>query len=388
MTLPAFDPDSRDLLQLTLARGVGPVRAARLVRAFGSARRVLDAPPGALVRVQGVGEATARAIAEARAAGTPAVERELEEARRLGVRLVPIGAPDYPPLLATIHDPPPILYVRGGLDPAGHDRFMVAIVGSRACTAYGIEQAERFASVLARSGLTVVSGGARGIDSAAHRGALRAHGRTVAVLGCGLAHAYPPENAELFDSIVHAGGSVISELPLATAPDSSNFPARNRLISGMSLGVLVIEAGRGSGALITARHAGEDQGREVMAVPGRVDSPASEGTLELLKGGEAALVTDPGDVIATLEGPARHQFLGTHEARYAGPGPAGAPGEAGQPASADHAARVLEAAREADTPDAIARCTGLSPAEVRAAITWLELQGRLERVQGRVVRRD
>ena len=381
---PAAD-GLRDLLRLTLTPGLGPVLIARLLAAFGSARGVLGASARELERVKGIDAAKSVGFGRGMKESDALVDGELAHAARLGVTLVPKGDPRYPPLLATISDAPPLLYVRGRLSPADLDRYCVAIVGSRECTAYGIEQAERFAGVLAGAGLTVVSGGARGIDTAAHRGALRAGGRTVAILGCGLAECYPPENAALFDSISRdgwPGGAVVSELPLRTPPGAENFPARNRLISGMCLGVVVIEAGKRSGSLITARLAAEDHGREVMAVPGRVDSPASQGTLELLKLGGAALVANPGDVLELLETPARHSFDGTHADRYADParppelfdraGAAAGPVTDGQRA-------ILAALAEPRTLDELARATGLSPAIVRSELTVLEIQRRVNR---------
>lgn len=401
------------LLRLTLTPDLGPVMIARLLEKFGSAERVLGASPADLSRVKGIGEKTGTSIASGIRASEELANRELEAAARLNVRIIAKGEPGYPALLAQLADSPPVLYVRGELLPGTVDRYPVAIVGARECTAYGMEQAERFGSVLAQAGLTVVSGGARGIDTAAHRGALRTagaelNGRTVAVLGCGLAECYPPENQELFDRIVAGRGAIVSELPLYTPPKAENFPARNRIISGLSLGVIVIEAGERSGALITARVAAEDHGREVMALPGRVDSTASAGSLKLIKQGGAALVTSPGDVIELLELPARHHFAGTHADRYAmaasaeeGDGAGLFALSNGQPEgqSVDRASeksaardpaptmpgggglrdRVLAALAEARTVDELLGDVGASVAEVRTQLTMLEIERRVVR---------
>lgn len=382
------------LLRLSLTPGLGPRRIGALLERFGSPVAALASSPKDLERIRGIGEATAAKIARGLRDSLALADAELARAEQLGVSLLALGDPAYPRLLAQIPDPPTVLYLLGELHPDTDDRYPAAIVGSRACTAYGIEQAERFAGVLAGSGVTVVSGGARGIDAAAHRGALRSKGRTIAVLGCGLAHRYPPDNAKLFDQILESRGAIVSELPLDVAPQAENFPSRNRIISGLSLGVLVIEAARGSGALITARAAAEDQGREVFAVPGRVDSPASEGTLELIKSGGAALVTSPGDVLALLETPARHHFFGTHEDRYAdpaatephglwdasnpdAPGAAPAGPAAAKPGSLE--ARLLEALDKPRSPDDLAARLDAPPGEVRAAITMLEIRGAVRR---------
>lgn len=375
------DAATLPLLRLTLTPGLGPVLIARLVAQFGSADAVLGLSASQLERVRGIGPAKSSQIARGLAEAGPLVDRELELAAKLGVRFVALGTPQYPAPLATIPDPPPLLSVRGALDASGADRFAVAVVGSRSCSPYGLEQAERFAGIFARAGMTVVSGGARGIDTAAHRGAVRSSGRTVVVNGCGLAHTYPPENAELFEKVVACGGSLVSELPLTASPASENFPPRNRIISGMSLGVVVIEAAVGSGALITAHMAVEDHNREVFAVPGRVDSPTSRGTHELLKSGSAAMVTDPGDVIAALEIPAGHLHAGTFEPRYADPNRA--PAEASLFAPHTSAVTsddpVLAALGGPRTLDQIIAATGLAAGEVRGRLTLLELQKRIRR---------
>ena len=374
------------MLRLTLTPGLGPVLIARLVKEFGTADAVLGLSAAQLERIKGIGPGKSSKIAAGMHNAADLVHREIDAAVKLGVRFVTIGTPAYPPLLASIPDPPPLLYVQGRLDPQGEDRFPVAVVGSRACSPYGIEQAERFAGIFARAGITTVSGGARGIDTAAHRGATRSAGRTIVVTGCGLAHCYPPENAELFRKVLDQGGSIISELPIATSPTPENFPPRNRIISGMSLGVLVIEAAVGSGALITAKTAVEDHNRDVFAVPGRVDSPTSRGTHELLKSGGAALVTDPGDVIAALEIQANHLHAGTFEARYAVHDPQGSAHAAilfaGTPERPAESAPdpILSALASTRTLDQIITATGLSAGEVRGRLTMLELQKRVRRV--------
>lgn len=384
---------ARSILALTLTQGLGPVLIARLLDAFGSPDAVLGLASAQLERIKGIGPGKSTAIAASLATAPSLVESELGRVEAIGARIVAKGEAEYPPLLTQIPNPPPLLYVRGGLAPRSDDRFSVAIVGSRHCSPYGLEQSERFAGIFARAGLTVVSGGARGIDTAGHRGAVRSSGRTVVVLGCGLNHTYPPENADLFDRVVALGGSIITELPMDTDPAPENFPPRNRIISGMSLGVLVIEAAVGSGALITAKLAAEEHGREVFAVPGRVDSPTSRGTHELLKSGGALLVTDPGDVIQALEIPANHLAAGTHRDRYApqlfGSAP---PSPTGTSASDDlltdlppdhpvieRADAVLDALASPATLDQLIARTSLTVPELRARLTMLELQKRVKR---------
>jgi DNA processing protein len=377
--MPGIDNATHALLRLTLTPGLGPTLIARLLQRFGSADEASRATAPLLQTIEGIGPGKASKIIAGFAAAPALADAELTLAQSMGIQLCIKGSSQYPPLLAEIPNAPPILYIRGDLRPKDADRYPVALVGSRACSHYGLEQSKRFAGVLARSGLTVVSGGARGIDSAAHRGAIESQGRTVAVLGCGLAHTYPPENGPLFDDIAQ-NGAVVSELPLNTPPVKENFPARNRIISGLSLGVLVIEAAQGSGALITARQAVEEHGREVMALPGRVDSEHCQGSLALLKSGGAALVTDPGDVIAQLESSAHHTFKGTHEDRFApalfsnAPPPHAAVGEL---SPAQHT--IIAALRDPKTFDTLCEVTNLDAANLRVQLTLLELQRRIVR---------
>jgi len=388
----AIAEETLDLLRLTLTPGLGPVLVRRVIRTIGSASEAARAGAHDLAMTPGVGETKARTIAAGLRAADKALDEELRLAERIGVRFVAMSDDDYPPLLTQLEDAPPVLRVRGELVPE-LDRFCVAIVGSRSSTHYGVEQAERFAAALAERGLPVVSGGARGIDTAAHRAAHRVRGRTIVVMGCGQAHCYPPENADLFQRVADSAGCVISELPLATPPARENFPARNRIISGMSLGVLVVEAGARSGALITARLSAEDHGREVMAVPGRVDSPASTGVHALIRSGGAELVTTPADVIETLEPHARHAHADTHATRYADPAKPpptpDAPRPAAQPdlstlALSARQRSIVDALAEPRTLDEIVRLTGLDAAAVRTEATVLEVQRVIKRVGDRL----
>jgi len=291
MSQPRTDIEA--FVALSLAKGVGPVVQRRVLEAFGSPGAALAAPESALMQVEGVGGAEARAIRET--TSSSAAREELNLARELGVEILTWADDDYPVNLRHTHAPPLVLYVKGKLERT--DALAIAVVGSRRCSHYGRVHATELASSLARAGFCIVSGLARGVDRAAHTAALKAKGRTIAVLGCGLSRVYPPEHKELADEIAR-NGAVVSELPLRTPPDARNFPPRNRIISGLSLGVVVVEAAGASGSLITARWAAE-QGREVFAVPGPVDNPYSRGTHQLIRDG-AKLVESARDIVGEL----------------------------------------------------------------------------------------
>ncbi len=290
---PPNSPDIEKWLKLTGADGVGPVTFSKLLSRFGAPQLALGASVGELTKVDGIGPRTAERIAASR--DRVDVVAELELAAKLGVWIVHLQDERYPALLKQIYDPPPVLYVKGTVTEA--DNLCVAIVGSRRCSLYGSEQSSRFAHILAAAGFTICSGMAYGIDTAAHQGALAAGGRTIAVQGCGLANVFPPENRKLFEAIAESG-ACISEFPLRYEPLAENFPPRNRIIAGLSLGTIVIEAGSNSGALITAK-AALDYNREVMAVPGKIDSPLSKGANRLIKEG-AKLVDSVEDVMESL----------------------------------------------------------------------------------------
>lgn len=287
------------MLRLSMTPGIGPILIARLRERFGPAQAVLETPLTHLQQVQGISGERARAIHAG--VDEEEINAEMREAASRGAAMISIDDSNYPPLLKSIPDPPPILYVRGSLSPT--DAFSVAIVGTRNCSAYGRDQAGRISAALAQRGLTIISGGARGVDTEAHRGALRGGGRTIIVMGAGLCHHYPPENESLFESVVSEGrGALVSEFPMRAGPGKENFPRRNRLISGLSLGTLVVEAGEHSGALITARLACEEHHREVFALPGNVDSPRAAGCHRMIREGWARLITGAGDIVEALEG--------------------------------------------------------------------------------------
>ena len=370
----------RTTLRLHLAEGVGALTFRRLVEAFGSVEKVLAGRPPQWRQVDGVGEKVCRGI---ESVTDEDVDAELSLAAERGVEILAAGDERFPAALKTIYDCPPVLYVRGRLERA--DAVAVGIVGARRCTYYGLEQGERFGQLLGRAGFTVVSGGARGIDAAAHRGALAVGARTIAVMGCGLCQTYPRENAGLFEQILADGrGAVVSELPMRTGIRAGNFHSRNRIISGLSLGVLVVEAARRSGTLITAREAVE-QGRPVFAIPGRIDSPMSEGTNDLIRKG-VTLVGRLDDIL---------DELGEVGEAMAEPEPSES--DVIDAAVTDEAERkCVDALRGgAMAIDELARRTGLDSARVAASMTLLAIKGLVAQQPGQVfalkkreVRRD
>jgi len=280
-------------LALSKVKEIGPASTRRLLAVFKSPESIFNASFAEICGVQDIREAQARNIKEFNEWGR--VDKEIEKIKKHGVKVIALDSDDYPETLKQIDSPPMLLYSKGELKP--EDKFSIAIVGSRLMTEYGRRVAEKIASELAGYGLTIISGMARGIDTASHKGALKAGGRSIAVLGSGLDRPYPTENAELFKSLSKSG-CVLSEFPMGTPPNKENFPRRNRIISGLSRGVVVVEATKESGSLITANYALE-QNKEVFAVPGNITSKVSQGTNELIKKG-AKLVLDVHDILEEL----------------------------------------------------------------------------------------
>jgi len=277
-------------LALHLTPGVGSILIKRLLDRFKTPEAVFRAPLKELLRIEGLGERVAGEIQKG--PSEKVVKRELSRLEKTGGKFVTLKDDDYPKRLKDIYDPPALLYLRGEL--RRKDELAVAVVGSRKTSAYGREVTERIGRDLARHGVTVVSGMARGIDSVAHQGALQGGGRTIAVLGCGVDVIYPSENRNLFHQIIEQG-AVLSEFPMGSPPEAGHFPRRNRIISGLSIGVVIVQASAESGSLITAGYALE-QGREIFAVPGNIGAEGSRGTNRLIKEG-AKLVESSEDIL-------------------------------------------------------------------------------------------
>ena len=279
------------ILALNLLPSIGPVRISRLLEAFGDAENVLKAPAKSLLRVDGIGQETAKIITSWQDHADPT--KELAEAEQRGISIITRDDPSYPKHLLQAYDAPILLYVWGEILP--RDRHAVSVVGSRRTTTYGVTATRKLTYQLAHAGFTIVSGLARGIDTAAHEAALAAKGRTIAVVGSGLARLYPPENLALAEKIADGNGAVISEFPLHRAPDKQTFPMRNRIVAAWCQALLVTECPAWSGSLITANLASE-YGKPIFAVPGPIDKPSSAGCHQLIRDG-ATLVSDASHII-------------------------------------------------------------------------------------------
>lgn len=355
---------------LNMIEGLGPVSVRRLVDALGSPKAILEADRDALMEVRGVGEKLALKIITQR--DTINAEAEIDKAAEIGVRIITPLDDEYPGMLKTIHDPPLSLYVRGHLLP--QDAKGMAIVGSRSTSHYGLNAADRLAYQLGQTGFTVVSGLARGTDTAAHRGALKSGGRTIAVLGGALDCLYPPENAELAEKIARHG-AVISEYPMGRQADRMTFPYRNRIISGLSMGVLLIESAIKGGSMHTAEAAME-QGRTVFALPGRIDMPGARGPHMLIKNG-AKLVESLDDILEEYE------FL-VPPAERATPEPS----VAARPdvPMTDEESRIVESLwQEPMDVDSLARDVGLKSHELSGILLGLEMKRVIRTLPGRMV---
>ena len=376
----AHEGSLQALLQFLSVPGIGSRTSRRLLEAFGSPQAVLAATTEELCRVEQVGPTVAEAL---RSSSDEEASRTLETCRRKDVSILHESDPRYPPLLGRIDDPPGILFMRGDLQPC--DALAVAVVGARHATAYGRKVAKQLGSALARAGYTVVSGLARGIDAAAHQGALAAGGRTLAVLGSGVLNIYPPEHRGLADEIA-AAGAVISELPPLTQPSSGAFPQRNRIISGLSLGVVVVQAAERSGAMITARLAGE-QGREVFAVPGDIDCRMSQGCHRLIQdgaklvGGIDDILEELGPLFETVVSPAGCQVRQTAAPAVR------RPAELALDATERLVFDAIPTAAEGCLVDSVIDETGLDASQVLGTLCLLETRRLVKRLPGSRVAR-
>lgn len=346
-------------LGFNLVTGIGPAKVQALLSYYGDIESAWSADDAQLQKL-GLDKRARSNLRTARA--TLDLDRELEKVLAKNITLLHWDSQDYPSYLREVDAPPPLLYVVGSLEDI--DRWAVAVVGTRRVTPYGRQITQELVTGLVRNGVTIISGLARGIDAIAHKTALDHGGRTIAVLGSGPDNIYPPEHRDLARQIVRDRGAVISEFALGTEPEAKNFPPRNRIISGLSLGVVVVEAGARSGAGITAQFALE-QGREVFAVPGNVNSPASRGTNRLIQLGEAKLVADAEDVLEELNLSMVFEHTAAQKAL---------------PETSEEAALFEYLSGEPVHVDTLSRATGLSSQEVSSTLTLLELKGIVRQV--------
>ena len=353
-------------IALNMLPTVGPVRLRKLLEVFSAPQQILAAKRSDLRKVEGIGREVADQIGNWES--TVDLAAELQRVREFGVTVITQESRSYPNPLREIHAPPIVLYVWGELQERDH--HAIGIIGARRTTHYGTESAKKLAYQLAYAGLTVISGLARGIDTAAHQGALAAKGRTIAVIGSGLAKLYPPENAALAEKIRSGNGAIVSEFSMEIEPDRQTFPMRNRIISGWSHGILVVEAGLNSGALITAAQALE-QGRSVYGVPGHINAPSAMGSNRLIQQG-AKLVMDASDILDDL------QIL-LPEAK---PLPEAASRQL--PPLSEEERRVYDAINASETPiDQIAAQCDLPSAIVSSTLLRLELKRLVKQLPGK-----
>jgi DNA processing protein len=343
------------LTALNLLPRIGPIRVRRLLESFGTPEAILRASKDRLVRVDGIGEETAKILTSWQDHADPVTE--LREAAERGISIVTQDDEDYPAPLRNAYDPPLLLYVWGKIEP--RDRHGIGVVGSRRATIYGSQSTKKLSYQLAHAGFTIISGLARGIDTAAHEAAIAANGRTIAVLGSGMARLYPPENLGLAEKIANGFGAVVSEFPLHTPPDKQTFPMRNRIVAAWSRAVLVVECPLWSGSLITANLATE-YGKPVFAVPGQIDKPTSAGCNQLIRDG-ATLVMDAAHILDDLgELPLS---------------PKSHPTPAPPPDLPEEEAKVFAAVTADDDPvDRIIEKTGLPAHVVTATLMKLEMR--------------
>ncbi len=364
----AVDPNTA-LIALNMVDHVGPVRLRQLTDHLGDPVAVLSASRTQLLKVPGIGDETAEAIASWR--NSVDLDAELERIEAHGCQVVTQLDAHYPERLREIYDPPMVLYVKGSL--SSQDKNSVAVVGSRQTTNYGIETARRISYQLAYTGVTVVSGGARGIDTAAHQGAMTAKGRTIAVLGTGINRVFPPENRDLFERIA-SQGALMTQFPFDRPADKQSFPIRNRIVAGMTLGTIVVEANLASGALITANFANE-YGRQVFAVPGRIDSPRSKGCHDLIKKG-AKLCEGIEDVLSEFE------YLFPPSNRSATPTETGVLPGLELPENEQRVLSVVT--RESQTVDELIRASGLPASAVNVVLFSLEMKRLIRQLPGKM----